>query len=149
MNKVVLPNEVMLGEVSAFLREGKKVIIMTKGNSMLPFIRGEKDSVNLQLREGVEPGDIVLAQLRPGHYVLHRVVSVEDGIVTLHGDGNLRGNEKCRLEDICGTAIEIVRPSGKASDCVSPRTKRLPRLWNRRSFFFRRVFLGFYRRLFI
>jgi len=78
MNKVVLPNDIMLGEVTALLREGKKVIIMTKGNSMLPFIRGEKDSVNLELRDTLEEGDIALAQIRPGHYVLHRVVSVED-----------------------------------------------------------------------
>lgn len=147
MNKVVLPNEVFLGEVSSLLREGKKVIIMTKGNSMLPFIRGEKDSVNLVLRDRVEPGDIVLARIRPGNYVLHRVVGVADGIVTLHGDGNLRGNEKCRLQDVCGTAFEIVRPSGKAVDCISEGTKRLPRFWNACPYLFRRLFLGIYRRL--
>lgn len=147
MNKVVLPNEIFLGEVSALLREGKKVIIMTKGNSMLPFIRGEKDSVNLVLRDAVEPGDIVLAQVRPGGYVLHRVVGISDGIVTLHGDGNLLGNERCRLEDICGTAFEIIRPSGKAVDCISPRRKRISRIWNDSPYLFRRVVLGIYRRL--
>ena len=57
MNKVVVPNAILLGEVKSLLAEGKDVVIPTKGNSMLPFIRGGRDSVNLRRLEDVEVGD--------------------------------------------------------------------------------------------
>ena len=48
--KVILPNALMLGEVSRMLDDGHSVVIMTKGASMSPFIRGERDSVELEKR---------------------------------------------------------------------------------------------------
>ncbi len=147
MNRIVLPNAVMLGEVERLLSEGHQVVIMTKGNSMLPFIRGERDSVNLEKRDSVAPGDIVLARLSEGHYVLHRVASVDGDEIRLHGDGNLRGDERCLKENVAGTALQVVLPSGRARDCISERSKRLPRIWNRLPVLARRIFLGFYRRI--
>lgn len=147
MNKVVLPNEIMLGEVSRLLSEGHEVVIMTKGSSMLPFIRGEKDSVNLVRRETVEPGDIVLAQLRPGRYVLHRVAAVDGDHLTLHGDGNLRGDEHCSIQDVSGTAVQILTPKGRVKDCICEASKRRARRWNSLPYFIRRYTLAIYRRL--
>ncbi len=147
MNKVVLPNEILLGEVSKMLREGHQVVIMTKGNSMLPFIRGDKDSVNLELRQDVQPGDIVLALLKPGHYVLHRVASRQGDRLILHGDGNLRGNEECSVGDVVGTAISIIRPSGRTRDCTTRASKRAAALWNGLPLLARRVYLAINRRL--
>ena len=40
MNKMVVPNEILLEEAADLLARGIEVILMTKGNSMLPFIRG-------------------------------------------------------------------------------------------------------------
>ena len=71
--RITLPNEVMLGSVKELLAEGQQVIIMTKGFSMLPFIVGKRDSVLLEKRPSVQPGEIALAEISPGHYVLHRV----------------------------------------------------------------------------
>ena len=45
MKKLILPNEILMGEVERLLSQGTAVTIMTKGNSMLPFIVGERDSV--------------------------------------------------------------------------------------------------------
>lgn len=61
MNKMTLPNAVLLGEATSLLNEGRHVIIPTKGTSMLPFIVGEKDSVKLLKKDEVHRGDIVLA----------------------------------------------------------------------------------------
>ena len=112
-HKIELPNEVILGDASAMLAKGKDVTISTKGNSMLPFIRGGVDSVELRKIPAIHRGDIVLAQIAPGHYVLHRVFRepeiCPDGRlapetrITLMGDGNVRGTEICRACDICGT----------------------------------------------
>lgn len=148
VNKIVLPNSVMLGEVKSLLAEGRDVIIPTKGNSMLPFIRGERDSVNLRKLQDISVGDIVLAEIREGCYVLHRVFELDGDRVTLMGDGNLRGVERCTRAQIAGTAIEILRNGEKTVDCRSPKAVRQARVW-RRLMPFRRIILGFYRRLFL
>ena len=122
MDKRTLPNDVLLGEVAAVLREGREAVITPTGSSMLPFIRGGKDRVVLARRSGVEPGDIVLA-LIGGRYILHRVLSREGERLILMGDGNLRGTERCALSDVLGTVTEIIRPDG------SSRRPGKGRLW--------------------
>lgn len=145
--KIILPNAIMLGQVSEFLVEGHSVVIMTKGQSMSPFIRGERDSVELLRRPSVEVGDIVLAQIAPGHYVLHRVNAISVDKVRLKGDGNLDGTESCRLQDICGTAVAILRPGDRRIDCYAPRWQRRFRRWVAAPRIIRRIVLGFYRRI--
>jgi hypothetical protein len=149
MNKVVVPNSILLGEVKSMLAEGKDVVIPTKGNSMLPFIRGGRDSVNLRRLDTLEVGDIVLAEIREGVYVLHRVFAVDGDSVTLKGDGNLRNVEQCRRSDIAGTALSILKENGREADCRGRKAMRRARAWRTMPTLFRRVFLGIYRRIFI
>ena len=148
MNKVVVPNAILLGEVKSLLAEGKDVVIPTKGSSMLPFIRGSRDSVALRKLETLEVGDIVLAEIRKGVYVLHRVFELDGDDVTLMGDGNLRGVEKCRRCDVAGTALKVLKDGVKEVDCRGTKAMRKARIW-RRIRPFRRIILGFYRRLFV
>lgn len=143
MNKVVVPNRILLAEVENLLREGNTVTLMTKGNSMLPFIRGEKDSVRLEHSETPAVGQAVLARLAPGHYVLHRLVAVDGQNATLHGDGNLRGDEHCKLSDICGVTTGIVRPNGKICGPFDEAAAR----WRKLPYTVRRYILAIYRRL--
>ncbi|MBO4670689.1 MAG: S24/S26 family peptidase [Bacteroidales bacterium] len=146
-HKIVLPNAVMLGEVSRMLDEGHSVVIMTKGGSMSPFIRGERDSVELLKLPKVEVGDIVLCQLSPGHYVLHRVHAMKDDKVLLKGDGNLDSTERCTLAGVCGTAVAIIRGNGLRIDCTTRRFKRRSRCWVSAPRLVRRYILGIYRRI--
>lgn len=139
MDKRVLPNDVLLPEVAKFLDEGREVELSPKGNSMLPFIREGKDSVVLKKLPSVEVGDIVLVQL-PGRYVMHRVVDENRNLLTLMGDGNIRGTESCTRDEVLGTVICIVR-GGKRR--VKPGKGR----WWRVLLPFRRIILGIYRRL--
>jgi len=146
-NKIILPNDELLGEVVRLLDEGKEVIISTKGASMMPFIHTNRDSVMLVHRDEPRAGDIALAQVAPGRYVLHRIVSIDGEKVILKGDGNLRGTERCRKSAIGGVAVHIIRPSGKVIDAESPRSVRRARRWNSLPVFVRRVFLALYRRM--
>ncbi len=146
MNKIILPNEIMLGEVSQLLAEGRQVIIMTKGVSMIPFIRGGSDSVVLEKRSSINRGDIVLAEIFDGRYVLHRVLGVNGEDVRLKGDGNLAGVERCRLSDIQGTVVGIQHASGKVSDPLSPEALKKWRQWHATPRLIRRIILGITRR---
>lgn len=135
MENRTLPNEVLLGEISALLAEGREVSFTPKGTSMLPFIRGGRDSVTLKKLAEVKVGDIVLVRLPDSRYVLHRVWSLDGDSLELMGDGNLAGTEKCRLTDVMGTAVSI-----------NGRKPTRGRLW-RALKPFRRYLLGIYRRI--
>ena len=112
MEKRILPNDILLAEAGALLAEGRDVELLVKGNSMLPFLHNERDSVRLRKLDTVAKGDIVLAQISPGNYVLHRVRAVDGEKLTLMGDGNVRGTERCTRADVLGTAVEFIRPDG-------------------------------------
>ena len=135
-----IPNGIFMEEVGRMLEEGKEVVILTKGNSMLPFIHGGKDSVRLKKMPAFAKGDIVLAETEDGRYVVHRIIDIGDGRVTLMGDGNLKGTESCSPDGILGTVTGIISPDEKV---------RIPgkgRLWASLKPF-RRYILGIYKRI--
>ena len=124
----IVPNSVMLGEVRKMIAEGHQVTIKVKGVSMLPFIVGDRDSVLLVKPTDFGVGDIVLAEIGKGKYVLHRVRAIQDFHITLMGDGNLRGTEQCLRENVAGKVVKIIR-RGKEVDPCSHREKFYVRLW--------------------
>lgn len=113
MDKRVLPNDILLGEVAAVLREGREAIITPTGNSMLPFIRGGRDRVVLRREPDLAVGDIVLVHTG-GRYILHRILALDGDAVTLMGDGNLRGTEHCTRAEVVGTVNTILLPDGRS-----------------------------------
>ena len=135
MENRTLPNEILLEEVGALLNEGREVSFTPKGTSMLPFIRGGRDSVTLKKLDKVEVGDIILVRLSNSQYVLHRVISNNDGALVIMGDGNIAGTESCNEKDVMGTVVLIngQRPTNG-------------RLW-RRLKPIRRYLLAIYRRI--
>ena len=139
MDKRVLPNDILLGEVAAVLREGREAIITPLGNSMLPFIRGGQDRVVLRKEPDLAVGDIVLVHTG-GRYILHRILAVEGDAVTLMGDGNIRGTEHCTRAEVLGTVSEILLPDGRS------RKPGKARLW-RALRPIRRYILAIYKRL--
>lgn len=144
---ITLPNDVMLGGVKELLAEGRQVVIMTKGVSMLPFIVGKRDSVVLEKHPSVAPGEIALAEIAPGHYVLHRVREVSDDAVVLQGDGNCRGQERCRPENIAGTVVAIQIPGKPDRNPLAPAEMRRWHRWAGLPAIIRRYYLAFYRRI--
>lgn len=111
MEKVILPNEVLIGEVVQLLSEGREVVMTPKGISMLPFIRGEVDRVKLQRPDKLKVGDIVLAHFG-GNYVIHRIIAIKEDNVVLMGDGNLH-TEQGKRSDVLGMVTEIIKPNNR------------------------------------
>ena len=89
------------------LKDGKVIVIVPQGISMLPFIKGGVDQVYLLKKEKVAVGDIVLVEYH-GKHILHRVYAVDGEKMTLMGDGNLEGTEQVAADDVMGTVVEIV-----------------------------------------
>ena len=138
MDKKTVPNEIMLEDAAQLMAEGREVSFTPLGNSMLPFIRGGRDSVTLIANHNVKVGDMALVRIG-GRYVLHRVIKADEKVLTLMGDGNIRGTEKCTRDDVLGTVVAIER-NGRT---IKPGNGRWWRLLKP----FRRYILAIYRRV--
>lgn len=139
MDKKVVANEVLLEDAAALMNEGREVTLKPLGCSMLPFIRGGRDSVRLKKLPDVAVGEMLLVRLEGPRYVLHRLIAVDGDRLTLMGDGNLAGTETCTKADVLGTVVAIER----GSRVVKPGNG----LWWRRLKPFRRYILAIYRRI--
>ena len=137
-----LPNDAWLGEVTKMLREGKPYAIYVKGYSMRPFIEHTRDRVFLEKRDTYNVGDAVLAQIAPGHYVLHRIIDKDGDNLTLQGDGNLKGVELCKVGDVSGVVTQYIRPY-RIIPADDPKLVRRIKLW-RKLRPIRRILLLFY-----
>lgn len=140
MKAVAIDNHILLTEVSRILSEGSSVVLSVRGFSMRPFLFGDRDSVVLLRKDSYEPGDMVLAQIAPERWVLHRLVEAGER-VTLKGDGNLDGVEHCAMSDIVGYVTEIQRPGGGKVDTQTAFFARVSVLWRRSPRLFRRIIL--------
>ena len=83
---------------------------------------------------------------RDGHIVVHRVLSVKDGIVTLKGDGNIRGTEQCPRERIIGVVERVRRGNGRVVSCTTRWWRMRERLWLWQPLIIRRYALAIMRR---
>lgn len=125
---IQMANALLLPEVVRLLGEGHTVTLPLRGYSMRPFLEDGRDKALLRKPEKIEVGDAALAEITPGHYVLHRIVSINGEAVVLRGDGNL-GIEKCRLADIRATAIGFYRKGRETLDSTDGRKWRIYSWW--------------------
>ena len=125
---IQMANAVLLTEVVRLLEEGHTVTLPLKGYSMRPFLEDGRDKALLRKAEQIAVGDAVLAEVTPGHFVLHRVVSISGQSVVLRGDGNL-SIEQCRLADIRGIAVGFYRKGRERLDRTDGRKWRIYSWW--------------------
>ena len=138
-------NEI-IEEAVRLAREGVNVTLPVKGQSMLPFIIGGKESVILHSQGGiVDVGDVVLAWVDGCRYVVHRIIRIDGDNVTLMGDGNLT-TEHCALSDIKARVTHVVDAKDKTHYLYNRWRMLAARLW----YWLRpvrRYFLAIYRRV--
>ena len=125
-----MTDETIIKEAAKLVADGVNVTFPVKGRSMIPFIVGGQ-SVILQQPGSLKRGDIILAEVSPSRFVLHRIIGMEPdgGKITLMGDGNLRGTETCRPSDVLARATYVVDGEGNKRPLESPGQKFLARLW--------------------
>lgn len=144
MQKRVVANDIIVPEIARLVAEGTKVTFVPKGISMLPFIHGGRDSVVLGQAQDLRIGDIALARIGSS-FVLHRVFAIDGDMVTLMGDGNIAGTEKCTRADVLAVA-EFIKKDGHDIDCRSRNHLRKAEIW-KRMLPVRRYLLAIYRRI--
>ena len=148
-HKIEIPNKILINEIKKILNEGHSATFRVKGYSMRPFLEHERDSVKIEkaIAEDINVKDVVLAEVQPHVYVLHRVIRRIDNQLTLKGDGNVVGTEHCLVNDVVGKATAFYRKGRKQPDLVTEgKWKIYSNIWLTLSPI-RRIMLGIYRRL--
>lgn len=139
-------NSVFLSEVVRLVREGRRVKIMAQGYSMRPFVENGRDMLVFDFPDSICVEDVVLAECTEGRFVCHRIVRMDDDVVTLRGDGNAHGVEVVRRSDVLAKVVQIER-KGKCYDLATSHWwKCYSFLWCR-LLPIRRYLLAVYRRL--
>lgn len=145
METITIDNNQLIGEVKKLLKIFPSVVLPVKGTSMLPFIIGSKESVELvRWEKDFKIGDIVLAWTKD-YYVIHRIIKIDGDDYTLMGDGNIIGTESCKRSDIVAKAEYVVDKHGNKHYLYTPRRCQASRLWNKLKPV-RRWILAIYRR---
>lgn len=148
-HKIEIPNDILITEIRKMLSEGRSATFRVKGYSMRPLLENERDSVKIEsvMPEDIQVKDVILAEVSPRVYVLHRVIKRIDNQLTLRGDGNVRGVEHCTTENVIGKATAFYRKGRKMPDLATSRKWRVySNIWLSLSPM-RRILLGIFRRL--
>ena len=127
-NHYTMTDNEIIEEAIRLVREGVNVTLPVKGQSMLPFIIGGKESVILHRPGLIDVGDVVLAWVDGNRYVVHRIIKLDYDRVTLMGDGNLT-TEHCALGDIKARVTHVVSADNKKRDLYSRWRVRAAKLW--------------------
>ena len=105
--KIEVPNDILISEIKRAIEQGKTATFRVKGYSMRPFLDNNRDIVKIEhiTPEAISVRDVVLAEIEPKQYVLHRVISRTDNQLTLKGDGNVKGVEHCIDTQVIGLFV--------------------------------------------
>lgn len=130
MAKLSVDNREFLPIVVERVKDGQLVTIIARGNSMRPFIEDSRDKLVFGKADHVAVGDVILAEVEEGHFVCHRVEKIENGVVTMRGDGNVpnpanvEGTEVFPAANVRAKLVQVVR-KGKTYTLDTSRTWRV------------------------
>jgi hypothetical protein len=150
MRTIEIPNEILIPKVKEVIDRGATATLRVKGHSMRIFLSNGRDLVTLVApeRENLRVGDVVLAEIQPKVYVLHRIIQRTQDQLTLMGDGNVGTTEACSINDVIGIVTLFYRKGRTKPDSVNGwKWKTYSRIWLTLTPF-RRYILAIHRRLF-
>ena len=102
--------------------------LLVTGTSMVPFLRHEKDHVQLVPPSGdFRVGQILLFSMGD-RLILHRLRKKRDGNLVMNGDGQCHF-EVIRPEQVVAVATHVIRRSGRVISCNSLGWWLLSALW--------------------
>lgn len=138
----------LLDNIEELIPVGNSFELRVTGYSMLPLLGRRGDTIIVRRITTTEPiiGRIAMFRKSNGHIVVHRVREINDGVVTLMGDGNIRDMEQCPRESIVGVVEHVRRSSGQVVSCSSRWWRMREKMWLWQPRIIRRYALALIRR---
>lgn len=104
--------EVQMASLSPIMEEilsaGGSVELTVTGNSMKPMLFHRKSRVRLQPPRELQVGDLPLYRRDNGHFVLHRVIAVEQESYTCCGDNQWHPERGIRQDQILAVVSDFL-----------------------------------------
>ena len=140
--------EITTKSIEDIVEVGQLFKIVVTGYSMLPLLGLRRDTIILRRIDDNEDisGRIAMFRNEKGHIVVHRVISVDNNMVTLRGDGNLYQVEQSPRTEIIALLESVIRENGKEVSCTSKQWRRKERRWLALPLWMRRYILAILRR---
>ena len=134
----------VLENIERLIPPGGTFEMIVTGRSMLPLLGVGRDTILVRRVTADEDIFHRIAMFRAvdGRIIVHRVIDVCDGVVTLRGDGNLVMRESCRRDEIIGVVERVIRSNGTIVDCTSGGWRMKERVWIYMPQFVRRCVLA-------
>lgn len=112
-----------------YIEEGLTVKIVPQGFSMVPFITGGRDEVNLvKISDDLKRGDIVVYRRDSAIYVLHRIYKIKGDDYYMLGDAQTEIEGPLRRDQIIAK-VESYYRKGKLIVCQGRRERFEYKLW--------------------
>lgn len=112
-----LENKEFIPLVVELVEEGHEVTIPLRGNSMRPFLSDYTDkAILVKPSRPLRIGDVVLADMQGGRYVLHRIIRMDGDMIQMQGDGNLLPDAIVRPCDVKAIAKGFIRNGKDRTD---------------------------------
>ncbi len=117
----------MISTFEELLEKDGRLVYKTRGRSMLPMLRQNRDLVIIEpLKAPCIPQDVVLYK-RKTDYVLHRIIFVRDDVCLIRGD-NTFALETVPKDRILGRLVSFIR-NGTTYQVTDRRYLRYVRFW--------------------
>ena len=103
-----------LSVLKELVEEGREVHLRIAGDSMVPFLRHNRDEVFFcEPKEALRKGDIVFYQRENGQFVMHRIQRVRPEGYYLVGDNQTVIEGPVAREQIFGLVTRVIRDGKK------------------------------------
>lgn len=141
LNKESVWLEDIIYLITDTLSKGKTVKFMPKGNSMLPMLRQDIDSVEISpIREELKKYDLIFYKRDNGSYILHRIIRVVGNEYICAGDNQLITEKGVRNDQILAIVTAYYRKD-KRHETNEPVYQIYCRIW----FYLRKLIVFGYR----
>lgn len=71
------------------ISKGQEVNLTVTGDSMYPLLKSRVDTVVLAMPKTLKKRDIVFFRRDNGAYILHRILKIKNGVLTIAGDNEM------------------------------------------------------------
>ena len=106
----------------------KTVEIHVTGTSMTPMLLHQKSTVRLAAPKQLHIGDLPLYQRENGQYILHRIISVENGCYVCCGDHQWHPEHGIKPEQVIAVVTDFRRTQRWCS-CKNPVYRGYWHIW--------------------
>lgn len=114
--------------ISDSISNGSKVNLTVTGDSMYPLFKSRMDTVVLAMPKKLKKRDIVFFKRENGSYILHRILKIKNGVLTIAGDNEMKKEFPVKENQVIGVVESFTR-NGKKYSITEPWYKLYSFIW--------------------